>query len=50
MIDGKQEEAMRYWCVHCNRQGVASLAEGAICLLCGEEQHEPFREGWDESD
>lgn len=39
-----------YWCDHCNEQGVPSLVEGSICQLCENENREPFREGWDESD
>jgi hypothetical protein len=39
-----------YWCPNCAEQGLPSLAEGAVCRLCGEEAREPFREGWDEPD
>ena len=40
------------WCDSCGQQGVpnAAMVEGERCVLCGAEQREPFREGWDESD
>lgn len=39
-----------YWCDNCGKQGLRSLRDGAVCLLCQAENREPFRVGWDESD
>ncbi len=41
-------EPARRWCTDCGEQGVAW--PWRVCDLCGSEQTEPFREGWDESD
>lgn len=37
------------WCTECGEQGVP-IGKNPTCTLCGEEQIEPFRSGWDESD
>lgn len=37
-------------CLECGELGVLSPKEKEICQLCGAEQIEPFRIGWDESD
>lgn len=42
--------AAEYACPNCGEDGMPSVAEGAVCRLCGEEAREPFRGGWDESD
>ena len=42
------EDDVRRVCVDCGERGVP--VGGDICELCGEEQVEPFRAGWDESD
>jgi hypothetical protein len=39
-----------YWCDACDEQSVPSLKDGSKCVLCGAEQWEPMRVGWDESD
>lgn len=36
------------WCASCNQQEVRY--PWRRCDVCGDEQIEPFREGWDESD
>jgi hypothetical protein len=52
MATGKRElvleKAHWRWCDQCGEQGVPVGAK--FCRLCGEEQIEPFRAGWDESD
>ena len=37
-----------YYCTECNEPGVPQ--GGNKCEICGAEQVEQFREGWDESD
>jgi hypothetical protein len=33
-----------YWCDSCGEQGLPTLREGEPCLMCGQEQHERFRD------
>ena len=36
-----------YRCFECGALGLASMADGTRCVLCGSTPEEPFNAGWD---